>query len=892
MRLPPKTLLAWPAIFLAVALWVLHLTATSGFAQTDEVLVLPFEINAPDDMDYLESGLPSMLTEILDAKGVDMISPETGPTLIYREGITHLDVDAAKRLTLEAEGRYAVYGTFTQAEDYISLEAHLVDGLGEREPASFHVVQEDVLNVPPAAEELAEKIYQELLQEEKISSIEVKGFNVLDPEVVLLRLDIQEGDPYDEDKINQEIKRIFDLGYFDDVQVRTQATPQGKEITLEVEERPFIKNIKVSGADEISEDDILEALTISTGSVINPRIISEDLRRIRGMYREDGYYNATVDYEVVKVDDQEADLEIKIDEGERLYIRGIEIQGAQEISESTLKDEMELRTRGIFSWITGRGILREELLDRDIAAMEAFYANKGFINARVSQPDIEYKEDGIYLTFHVEEGDRYKMGDLDFRGDLLVDAQDLREITRLDELGEKEEYFNRSQMHQDSQNLSDFYMDYGYAFAQVDPDMHVDEEEKKVNVVYNLNKGEKVYIGRVLIEGNHTTRDNVIRRELRLTDGDLFSSTDLQRSSQDLRRLDFFEQVDVQPVPTGRDDEMDLLVQVEEKSTGMLSAGAGYSSYDSVFLSARIQERNLFGKGYRLNLSGQFGGRTTTFDLDFWNPRVRDSRLGMGTNLYSTDDDYFLYDREAYGGRLRFAYTVGDYSRLHWHYRLDNYELTDIDEDAHQNIHDREGENWSSALYTALTRDTRDRRINPSQGTRNTLSAEYGGGVLQGDDNFAKFILTSEYYTPAIGKSIFHWKGSVGHVMENTSKDVPNFELFRLGGIGSVRGYKHRKLAPRFDDGEVKGGDTKFYTNFELIRPLSEDLGLMGLVFFDAGNVWDTDESMDLDLYTSVGTGIRWYSPMGPIRVEYGYALNDLEDSSRSQVHFRLGQQF
>uniref|UniRef100_UPI0025BE9505 BamA/TamA family outer membrane protein n=1 Tax=Desulfonatronospira sp. TaxID=1962951 RepID=UPI0025BE9505 len=203
-----------------------------------------------------------------------------------------------------------------------------------------------------------------------------------------------------------------------------------------------------------------------------------------------------------------------------------------------------------------------------------------------------------------------------------------------------------------------------------------------------------------------------------------------------------------------------------------------------------------------------------------------------------------------------------------------------------------EGENWSSGAYVAAIRDTRNRRINPSRGTRNLLSVEYAGGLLQGDDNFIKYIASSDYYRPVLNRSIFHWKGQAGYVMRNTDEDIPNFELFRLGGINSVRGYAARKLAPRFDDGEVKGGDKHFFTNFELLHPLNEEIGLMGLVFFDAGNVWDIGEGVDFDLYKSIGAGIRWYSPMGPIRVEYGYALDDLEDSSRSQIEFSMGHEF
>ncbi|RQD76418.1 outer membrane protein assembly factor BamA [Desulfonatronospira sp. MSAO_Bac3] len=890
MSLINNSLLQRVLVFLPF--FLLMLAAGTSHAGQKQILVLPFEINAPEELEYLQTGLPSMLTSSLRDKGLDVVEPELGQTLITREEVSYLDVEKARRLALLGDGRFALYGTFNAVDEYISLDARLVDGYGERETVPFYIVKEGVINILPAVEELAEKVYQEMLREERIASIDIEGVDILDPDVVLLRLQVQEGDMYDPEKLNRELRNIFDLGYFDDVQFHVEDTPQGKEVTIVVEEKPLIQNINISGADDISESDVREVLTTRTGSVVNPQIISEDLGRIRELYRGKGYYNATVDYSISEIDEREANLNINIDEGNRLFIRGIEIRGAEEISERTLRGEMELKRRGIFSWLTGRGVLREELLDRDVAALEAFYADKGYIDARVGQPDVDYEEDGIYLTFHVEEGHRYKMGEVSFQGDLLVSEDELKKLTILDDLGEEGEYFSRSSMQKDTQNLADFYTDYGYAFAEADVNMLVDEDEKKVDVIYNLSKGEKIYIGRVLIEGNTRTRDNVIRREMRLTDGDLFRGSDLRRSTERLQRLDYFEQVDIQPVPTEDDNVLDLVTQVEEKPTGMLSAGAGYSSYDRVFFTGMIQQRNLFGKGYQLSFSGSFGARTTRFDLDFWNPRVRDSNLGMGADLYWIDEEYFTYDRDTRGGRAKFAYTIGEYTRLHWNYRLENYEITNVDDDAHRDIKDLEGENWSSGAYVAAIRDTRNRRINPSRGTRNLLSVEYAGGLLQGDDNFIKYIASSDYYRPVLNRSIFHWKGQAGYVMRNTDEDIPNFELFRLGGINSVRGYAARKLAPRFDDGEVKGGDKHFFTNFELLHPLNEEIGLMGLVFFDAGNVWDKGESVDFDLYKSIGAGVRWYSPMGPIRVEYGYALDDLEDSSRSQIEFSMGHEF
>jgi len=869
-------------------IWILPAQAIAG----QRTAVLPFEINAPEDLAYLETGLPTMLIGSLEDKGINVADLDRIKDIISREDIDFLDIAQSRRLALMADSRYAVYGSFSKADEYISLDVRLVDGFGEKDTVSIYIVKEGIINILPAVEELADRIFLELLREDRIVSIDVQGVNILDPDVILLRMRVQEGDIFEPAMLNDELRRIFDLGYFDDVRFEVDDTPQGKEILIVVEEKPLIRNINVQGASNIKEKDVLEALTTRTGSVVNPRIISDDLGRIRELYRGKGYYNATVDYDVSPIDDRTANLNIRINEGNRLFIRGIEVLGAENIRPRELRKEMALKKRGVLSWLTGTGILREELLDRDAAVIESLYANKGFIDARVGQPIVDYEEDGIYLTFQVEEGPRYKTGTVDFSGDLLVSIDELMEITALDDLSREDKYFDRSVMRDDLRNLSDYYTDFGYAFADADADMDVDQENRLVNTTYLLDKGEKIYINRVHIEGNTKTRDNVIRREMRLSDGDLFSGSALRRSNERLHRLDYFETVEIEPVPTPQDDEIDLIVRVSEQPTGMISAGAGYSSYDKLFFTGMIQQRNLFGKGYSLGFSGSFGSRTTMFDLSFWNPYFRDSNLGIGTDLYWIDDDFFTYDKHTRGGRAKFSYPLGEYTTMYWHYRLDQYTIENITRDAHRDIVGLEGENWSSALYLAATRDTTNRRLNPSRGTVNTFSMEYAGGLIGGDDNFIKYIYRSDYYRPLFWKTIFHWRGQAGYVMQNTSDKIPNFELFTLGGINSVRGYPAREIAPRFDDGEIKGGDKHFFTNLELIFPLNEDLGIMGLVFFDAGNAWDSDESVDMDLFKSIGAGIRWYSPMGPLRVEYGYGLDKLDGKRESRVEFSIGQTF
>ncbi|MFP4070810.1 MAG: outer membrane protein assembly factor BamA [Desulfovibrionales bacterium] len=855
--------------------------------------VFPFEINAGEDLAYLNETLPVLLSEKLEEFGFQTSPQEEITRLISEQGVQFLDLQTVKDLTLLLRGRYGVYGSFSQAGETISIDARLVDGLGLNEPTSHFVVKEGVIGLLPAVDELAQSIRREIQQEDRIVSIEVAGNDILEKDVIFMRLSSQSGDIFAPKRVNEDVRRLYELGYFEDVQVEVEDVQGGKRLIFRVEEKPLIQAIGVTGADAVKEDDIVAAMSTKTGSVLNLKILSDDLEAIRQLYRKEGYYNASVDYDLEQTDPRRARLNLTVDEGQKLYIKDVKIIGAEKMDESDLKGELALQERGLFSWITGRGVLKEELLDRDAAALEAYYGNRGFFDVQVGQPEVAFEEDGIVVTFKVVEGERYTIGNVSYGGDLLEEPERLREITRLDDLAEKGEYFDRSVLRSDSQRLADYYTNFGYAFAETDVDLNKNEANRTIDVTYVMRKEHRVYIRRVLIEGNTKTRDNIIRRELRLGDGDLFGGYKLSRSNQRLTKLDYFESVNIETVPTQSPTEMDLRVSVKEKPTGMLSLAAGFSTLESFFVSAKIQERNLFGKGYNLGVQGTIGGTTTNYTISFWNPQLYDSNLGIGTTLYLTEQDYDEYDKDSFGGSLRFAYPLGEYTKLLWSYRLEQYELSNIEEEATDRIRDFEGTNLASSVKTSVTRDTTNRVFNPSRGSINTLSVEYAGGLIGGDDNFVKYLADSSVYYPLFWKAVFHWHGHAGFVHDNTGDDlIPPFERFHLGGINSIRGYEAREISPVDELGEKFGGNKAFFTNFEMLFPLSEDLGLVGLAFFDAGDTWDEGEEVSLDLYKSVGVGIRWYSPLGPLRFEYGYPLDELNGEQEGKFEFSVGQFF
>ncbi len=863
-------------------------------AEQARIMILPFEINGDKKLEYLETDLPKILAGELRQQGIDVVAHSEVKRLLREQNIQHLDGIVVRDLALLGRADYSLYGSFSQVGNAISIDARLVEAYGLRSPKPLYVTKKGMIQILPAVQELAQKIQDELQRKERIAQIKVEGNRIIGQDVILTRLNTGTGDLFDAQKLNADLRRLYGLGYFKNITILSSDSPEGKVITFRVEEKPLIQAITVQGAKGIKAADILAVLSSKSGSVINDKVLAEDMAKIRELYRKKGYYKAAVDFKLEQSDPRQARLDIVVDEGKKLYIQSIRIEGAKQLDEDDLKDGFATSEKGIFSWLTGSGVLKKDMLEHDVTVLEAYYTNRGFMDVKVGQPVIDFKDDGIYITFKVEEGRRYKAGNVFFSGDIIGLDGDLLKVTQLDDLQEKEKFFDRSVLRQDIQALSEYYSNFGYAFASADASLKRNSDS--IDVTYSLDKGNKVYVRRVSVRGNTKTRDNVVRREMRLNDGELFSGSLLRRSKQRLMKLDFFDSVEIDTIPFPEENTMDLVVKVKEKSTGAISMGAGYSSFEHFFIVGQVQERNLFGKGYSLGVKGSFGGKTSTYDINFWNPHLYDSDFGFGVETYLRDNDYSDYDKRSLGGALKAGLPLGEYSYLYGRYRLENYKITNVADKASKMIRDIKGSHLSSSLYLSFAHDTTNRRINPSKGSSTTLSVEYAGGLLGGDDDFVKYIADSSYYQPLFWKTVLHLHGQIGYIMENGHGDIPLFERFYLGGMNSIRGYESREISPRdrtTPDEEKIGGNKELFFNVEYLVPLNQEFGLIGLVFFDAGNTWDDKENMDFSLYKSVGAGLRWYSPMGPLRLEYGYPLDELEGTTRKgRFEFSIGQFF
>lgn len=862
------------------------------------IMVLPFEINAGQDYDYLNADLPELITQRLASKGLVVVPQSDVNIIMQKQGVTNLDIATARNLAITSQAAYAVYGSFTQLGDAFSIDMRVVDATGTKAVKPYFIQKEGMINLLPAVDEIVTIIVNEFTFGNTIAKVEVRGTQVLDPDVVLMRLSSRKGDTIDLGAINNEIKRIWNLGYFSDVQASIEEGGEGKVLVYTVQEKPRIGSITVVGSSEIDEEDIFSAMNSKTGSVLNEKLLAQDLQAVTELYRKKGFYLAKVSHELsAPAGSNTATLILNVEEGNKLYIQKINIKGLNQLDEDELKDILGLQEEGFFSWFTNSGILKDELLERDSAAITAYGLNRGYVDIQVSAPEVIYEEEGITIDFVVKEGTRYQIGEVTLVGDLIDTDERLFELIKLDDLKNDDGYFSLEVMQADDTKLTNFYSDYGYAFADINAKTTKHTELGLIDITYEAIKRNKVYINRVVIEGNARTRDNVILREMRLTDGDEFNGAKLRRSNERLNRTRYFSAVDMQLVPLENPAEVDLKVRVQEANTGAISGGVGYSTYYDFGVSASISESNLFGRGYMASLQGFLSGTTTSMMFSFTNPRVNDGNMSFGNDIYAVKTYYDDYSKNTYGDTIRFGYPVGEYSSIGWGYRLDFYTLYDIDDDSANIIKEREGHNISSVVHGRFYRDTTDSMSMPTRGTRFRFTTEYGGSFLGGDDNFIKPVLEFQAYQNLMKNHTLHFRTKWGAVYENTDEAVPVFERFYMGGIDSVRGYDSSDIAPiEFASGDTIGGDRMAFMNFEYIWTFEEELGLALVPFFDIGVNYDsqTYSSIDDEIKKSYGLELRWRSPMGDLRFAYGIPLDKDRDgdSLSGRFEFTMGQVF
>lgn len=869
----------FPALFFALP----------GQAAEQNTAFLPLKINAPD-RPTLRLQADKALGDALAEKKLSMIPRSEAETLADYSGSWPPPAAVLSRIAEKTGYDYVAVGSLTQIGERISLDVAVFDTLS---PNALHSSFQEAPSIDGLGLIINDGITDILGYSSRnfiIASIAPAGNERIDSGAILRKIKTKPGDFYDPAALRRDLKSVFSMGYFDDVAIDVTDTQTGKAVVFQVREKPLISSVNFSGTDEISEDDVRDAANIQPNTIINPSKINSAVQRIKGLYRSKGYFKTKVQANLSYPTPESVDVRFQIQEGEKISVEEITFQGNTSFDDGDLEDVIETGTWNWLSWLTESGVLKMDVLQQDAAKLAAYYHNHGFIEAKVGEPVVQEKDDALHITFPIEEGPRYRVGTVDIQGDLIQDKSSLIAMLNI----RKEKFLNRQVLREDTLKLTDLYAENGYAFAEIMPKINRAETGKRVDIILKVDKGSLVYFNRVEIQGNTRTRDNVIRRDLTVEEGGVFDSKAIRTSTEKLQRLGFFEEVTVTPQPTMNEDQMNVMVNVKEKSTGQFSIGAGYSSSESLLFMGEISENNLMGTGNRLSLSANLSGVTTRFNLSYTNPRFLDSRVSAGIDLYNWQRQYDDYTKDSTGGALRFGQPFFGKWYIYYGYSIDNTTLSDINENASQIIKDSQNIKITSAVNARLIRDTRNRRFIPDSGSKNSLSIRYAGGILGGDAEFTKVEGSSSWYFPMFWKSIFHVKGAIGEAFANDDRKLPVYERYYLGGINSIRGFPSASISPVDPvTNEKVGGDKMWYTNIAVQFPLLEEAGLHGEIFTDLGNVYAVDDNWDFSDYKhTAGVGFLWMSPMGPIRLAWGFNLDQKDGEDSSNWDFTMGGAF
>ncbi len=879
----------------AVAVSLVLLVVSGALAQpasraprTTQVVVFPFQVHAREKLGYLARDLARMLSRDLSAEGIQVMAPVRAIRALGRQRPT---LEAVRRAGARAGADYAVFGSLTKIGTRISLDVKILDTRARGRSSSVYVEGVGLENIKKFVGRLARAVAARVVGRARIVVIEVEGNKRIEAAAIKNVITSREGGPFSRRQLNEDLKKLYKMGYFSRVTIRSVPMAGGRKIIISVREKPTIREIKFTGNRIMSNKDLQKVITIKKFSVINPGKISDNINRLLAYYKQKGYYNAVVRTRQEPVTREQVVLVFVIHEGKKVYIRKIRFIGNKKVSRRTLLGLMKTSEKGWLSWLTDSGILNRAKLAKDAEAISSYYYNHGFIEAKVSEPKVTRKGNDLFVTIRIQEGPQYRLGKINVTGD-LIRARTLMLAKLKSKPGN---YFNRKVLREDLRRLTSMYQNRGYAFVEIDPDIKRDAARRRVSVTFRIKKGKLVYIGRIIITGNTQTRDKVIRRELGLVETGLYRANKLRDGSLALHRLNYFSNINITTPKGSRPDRINIRVDVREKRTGAVSFGVGYSTSDLALVMGQIKQTNLFGRGLIVSLRGVLAQKAVRGMFSFTNPWLFDRPIRAGFDLYDYETYYSNFDLQALGFVIRMSFLVyGEYTRLGINYKYDDATVSNVPSIASTVVKDMVGNHITSLIGLTLSRDSRDKRFLTHTGSLNYISLEYAGGPLGGTNYFTRLVANSAWYIPISESTVGVVRGRMGYLTQNAGGRLPLYEKFYLGGIDSMRAWAWRELAPRDPaTGDRIGGEYMALLNLEYRFPLIRKVGVQGVVFVDIGNVWAKAQGYDFgDLRYDAGAGIRWYSPVGPFRLEWGYNLDPRRGERTSNWNFTVGATF
>lgn len=730
-----------------------------------------------------------------------------------------------------------------------------------------------------------------------IKEIRIEGNRALEDETIRSYLGSEEGEKYDPDQVTSDIHALYDSGFIRDVVVEKSEYPgllsPGIILTYRIAEKPLIREVKFEGAKAINEEELDGIVDIKARSVFDAARLRETRSKLLDEYATRGYFMARVDIEVIEVGPNQVDVVFLMEEGKKPTVKDVLFFGNERMSDRKLRRRMTTKREGVF---TAKKYSREDFL-RDQYVLDFYYEDNGYLESALSPPERLLTEDRrhVILGMGIIEGPQYRVGKLAVEGDLIVPAEELMEGFSL-KIGD---VFKQSLFIRDQQYLLDRYGTEGYALCEVAPERTLDRENRIVDVTWHIRKGTKVYIERIEMSGNESTRDKVIRRELTVKEGQLFSTAQARRSEARVRQLGYFQEVQIIPRPGSEPNRISLEVAVKERQSGSLTAGAGVSTAEEYFFQLQYQQQNFLGLGVDMSVQAIASDKTQTYFFRYADPYFLDSNWYLGLSLFSNERYYVQFVDRRQGGSLTLGRRVPHFEHVRF-YATYSYLMTDLESyEDEATIYRKQPSNTTiGSLSLVLDRNALNNYLDPSDGSRIRGEVEIAGHDLFGGENdFIKSTLDAYYFQPVFRGSYLGFHGRIRTMSYDQGDSLLISERFFQGGSKSLRGYEVASVSPMFreDSGDLTpiGGNKDVLFTFEYLVPLSEEMGMKLSLFYDAGNVYNDNEEMDMtDLLKDWGFGLRWFSPMGPLRFELAFPIDPREGDDLQQPVFSVGTMF
>lgn len=776
------------------------------------------------------------------------------------------------------------------------------------------------------------------LQGRAIERVQFRGNRKVEDDAIRVQLLSKPGTLLDASKLREDLRAMWKMGFFADIDVEAEVNASGGvTLTFAVKEKPSIRKVLIAGNSELGLDKINEVIDLELDAIVDVTKVKKNREKIADLYVQKGFYLATVDYEVKPVNESEVDVWFTVDEKAKVKIREVQFIGNSAISDDELRGAIATRRQDALSFLNDSGTYSQEAFERDLLLVSAHYWDRGYANVKVGTPQLRLSRDKqyMYLSIPVDEGPVFTIGDVKFKGDLIGTAdQNLAKIKMRP--GVK---FSRTMIAEDREKLSSFYQDQGYAYANVLPLTKVDLPNRRISLTFEVARGKRAYFERINIRGNSKTRDKVIRREMKISEGELFNNTNLEISKRRVTALGFFENVVVSTKRGSSDEFVEVNVEVTERPTGTFQIGAGFSSVENFIAQAQISQNNLFGRGQTLALQAQISSLRQLFLLRFVEPYFLDTQWTFAFDLYNQSRGFGTFYRNASGGTLTWGYPLSYEARAFLTYKLEDVSITTgsggianlgatsapIAATSVANLF-RGG--VTSSLRASLSWDSRNNRLFPTGGWYHTIFAEYASQYTGSENKFVRWGGFARHYRQLWGPFVLKVNAELGITTSTDPLGVPISERYLVGGIYDIRGYAPRSLGPKLltqQPGDVGaglgslplGGNMQFIWNSEIEFPLFKKVGISGVVFYDMGNAYNLEdrycsglqrknssistkfdpcfrpaESLTTGLRKSVGFGFRWFSPIGPLRFEWGIPLDAQPGEDPLVFEFTIGNFF